>query len=697
MLICCITQALADPAQPTVPETTTPSSTAMPSISELPNFQTLNLIEYEWTLSTLMQNCCTLIANDLQTEATWTETIQPIEELIGRVKSMWNLVIILNNVAQTEQTQAIVTKLLPKIVDFHHQIMHNQDLYKAYTALQSSKDFTKLTPTQQISVNQTVLDFKLRGAALSPEQQQQYAALIKRLRELASEYIKNLNFATKSWHLHIAPADQAKLDGLPEFIKKQAAANAKTHNKDGWILTLDDTTLISVESYSRNSELREQLYKSFVSLASKITPNSPWDNTAITAETLKLRQELATLLGFKNYAEYAVADRQPPNPTQAMQFLDNLATQLKPIATKEYAELQTFAKQNGNTSTLQAWDVAYYAQAARAMLAQDSQQQSMEYLHIKSVMQGLFNLASILFNIDFNEIKDASTWHPDVKLYTITDVNNKIIAYVYLDLYAREGKNNNDRTQMYTSRINTKPEILPVSVMTTNLSAKANGQLTHDEVVKLFAEFGEMLQRNLMLFDYPNFSSTSGMTWDAITLSGQFMQNWAWQKDFIFDIAVHYKTGAKMPEDLFRILSLTHDFDSAINLLQQLQLAMLDLRVHMNLPQDQHKTTADIYKEIRKQYEVLPIVAIDNLPNRFIETFCTDYASTFYSFYWDKMLAADAFAAFTENEIFSAKIGHKYRDTILQLGGQASVLDLFTKFRGRPPEIGYLLAKETNH
>lgn len=703
LLSCLLTPAVAETASTTPATTTAPPATATPApaaaaptpvpaatptpiATQLPNFQNIDLDDYSWTVNMMLQNFDNVISNAIQQPPTWDNSFQPLEEQIHQIKTAWNLLIILNNVAPTDQTAATLNALLPKIATFHGNIMQNKDLYKTFVTMQKSKDFAKLTPTQQATINQTVQDYQLNGAKLSADQTPRFLEIIQRLRTLGLQYSNNLQNATNAWQLYIAPQEQNKLDGIPDFIKQQAAAKAQIQHKDGWLLTLDNNCLVGVESYAKDRGLRETVYKAFISLGT-----GKWDNTSIVAETLQLRKELATLAGFPNYAAYANADRQPPDPTQALLFLEELAAKLKPAAAKDFSQLQMFAKQD-NVSDLQAWDIAYYAEWYKAAVAKDSQTKSMEYFQTKTVLQGLFNLASILFNVDFTEVAGASVWDPSVKLYCITDVLKQPIAYVYLDLFARNGKSNVDRVQMYTTRLQAKNPVLPVAVMSMGIPTNSQDLITHASVVRLFTEFGEVLQRSLMQLDYPGFSSATGMTWDSLALASQFMQYWAWQHEFIMDMATHYKTGAKMPEDLFRTLTAANNVDAALNLLQQVQMAIFDLRIHLSSANDKGMTALDIFNEIRKQYEVLPTVENDNLPNRFSETFTTDYAGSYYSYYWDKTLAADSFSAFTENGVFSAKIGHKFRDTLLQQGGQASVLDLFKKFRDRDPDNKYLLS-----
>lgn len=680
------------PGTAQVAEPAKPAPKPVDLIAQLPNFKTTSAADLATKVTNGFDKCTATIATALQKPISWDNTLQPIIEQLAVIKGYWNLLIILNNVDQSGQTRSSLNDLVPKMATFHSNLMHNLELYKAITEIQNSADFTKLTPTQQAFIKQSLLDYKLYGADLTPMQQQNYARIITRLRELATNYSDNLSNSTNNWTYYVAPEDANKLEGIPAFIMQEAAAAAQEQNKTGWIFNLDPNNLVAVETFAKNRKLRETFYTAFATLASKQDPNverRKWDNTPIVAETLDLRSDLAALLGYTNFAAYAIADRTPPDPAQALQFLMDLATQIKPVAEQEFTQLQGFAKMD--KQQMQPWDVAFFAQWDKGLLAADSQEKSKAYFQIDYVLQGLFNLSSILFNTNIAVVADASTWDPAVKLYKISDVQNNILGYFYLDLYTRTNKAPTDTTLMYTSRLHASQNLLPVAVMCTNLAVKNDGLISHADLLHIFAQFGDMLQRVAATLDYPILSNTSGMTWDAIAQSSQFMQNWAWQKQFIQDISKHYQTGEKMPDELFDTLVKVNNFDAAINLLQQLELAIFDLRIHLNLPEDKDKSALEIYNDITEQFEVLPTIVTDDLPNRFTETFTTNIAATYFCFYWDKMVAADSFGAFIENGVFTAKIGHKYLDTLLAGGGQASILDLFTKFRGRPPEAKYLV------
>lgn len=674
---------MAEPAKDNIP--TTPKAI---DIVQLPNFKQLSVTTLATKIESELAKCNANLEQALQKSVSFENTLQPFLIDLESLKASWNLLIIQNNVAQTEQTVNTLTKVMPEMMKFQSNLMHNVKLYQALNSLQTSAEFAKLLKPQQIFIKQLLLDYKLHGINLDANNQLRHAQIIVRLREIAHEYNYNLQQATNTFEYYVEEKDAKLLAGIPDFILKEAANLAKAKQKTGWLFTLNNDFLIAIESYAKDSNLRETFYDAFVTIASKQDEDPTrrkWDNTALVAETIELRQELATLLGYKNFAEYALADRTPPDPAQALQFLVNTATKIKPKAQQEYKELENYAKQK-----VRPWDIAYFAQARKNAIVGQSQAQSSDYFNKDATLQALFNLTSILFNINVVPVKDASTWDKDVTLYNIVDVQNKSLGYFYLDLFARNNKEPIDKILMYVNHVNNSP-IVPVAVLTTNLPK--NNNLTHDSVTRIFAQYGEMLVHLIANKDYPSFSNGSGMMWDAIAQSNQFMQNWAWQKQYIQDSAKN-ADGKKIPDELFNTLLAAHQFDSAINLLSQIQLAMFDLRIHLNLPADKGKTALQIYNDIRNEFEVLPSISTDILPNRLTETFTSNFASTYFCYYFDKTIAMDTFNAFVEQDLFSSKIGHKYYSTMLEQAGTDSLLNLFKQFRGREPDIKFLIESD---
>ncbi len=662
-------------------------------VPQLPNFSTIKIDNFAPALTTEMQAYNAKLKSVQQVPASWDTSIQPLRDQLSIIKSLWNLLVIMYNVANNEQTTAAYNALFPQVAEFHENLIHNADLYKIYTTVKASDDFAKLSAAQQVIVEQTLLEFKLNGAELNADQTAEYNEIVQNLQALGAEFTRNVSTATNSWQYNIPPENSSQLDGLPESIRTAAAARAKAAKQTGWTLTLDEKSLVAVTSTAIDRSLRELVFKAFSTLASDQDPDPTriqWDNTDVIHNILQLRKQLADLLGYASYADYAVADHIAPDTKQIMQFLTDTITEVKVGASREYARLQDYALLNDQLTRLEPWDIAYYANRLKNDKFGGIQTQSAQYLSIEQVLKSLFNVSNIIFDVQVQEVKDASTWHDQTTLYLLSDSANNSLGYFYLDLYARDGKSDQNTTFRYLERLHAANGnlLLPIAVIATNFSPDMQ-TLTQIQVASLFTQYGAILQHCLSSINYPSLSGTDGVTSDAVKLASQFMSFWSWQDEVLQDIGAG--SGSSIPHEFIASLVATNNFDSGLNLLQQLQFALFDLKVNLHPTINTQTDALQIINTIRKQYGVLPSASYDRMPNRFTSCFATDNAGTYYTTIWASSLASDAFAAFQQNGLFTPAIGRKFRNYLLAQSGTDSTLSLFVAFRGRQPDIKYML------
>lgn len=664
--------------------------------SLFPNFKTIQAQDFAPAIEQALTQYHSRLDTILKSPASWENTIQPLEEETSNFTRVWNIISHLNAVNNTPEIRDAYSKLLPKVTGFYAIIMHNEALYKAYTTIKNSPEYASFSAAQKEVIEQMLLDFKLAGAELNSKDKIRYKKISEQLSEFGNKFSNNVLDATQAWQYHIAPDQEAKLDGLPESTKEAAAEKAKTLGKTGWVLTLDAPCLIAVSSYAKDRQLRQEIYTAFGTLASEQDPDKThhkWDNAPLIAKILELRQELAVLVGYNNYAEYSLADKEAPDTTTVINFLTDLAVKSKPAAQRELKTLQEFAKHTDKIDNLEAWDVAYYAELYKQQHYGVSQEQIRQYFPANTVLAGLFNTVNILYGINISEVPNPNVWDAAVKLYVIKDRKHKTIGYFYVDLYARELKRSGAWMADYVSRLRfSNGEIqLPIAFINTNFLPGNPGLLTHNDVITLFHEFGHMLQHTLTTTDYPSISGINGVAWDAVELASQFMENWAWQYLVIEDISKHTKTGQDMPKDLFNKLLDSKNYNAGLAMLRQVEFALFDFKLHMHAKEDQNKTALGILNEIQTQIAVMPVPKFDRFPNRFKHIFAGGYAAGYYGYKWAEVLASDAFAAFQENGLFNPALGDKFLTTFLQRGGEESTLDLFIQFRGREPSIDPLL------
>ena len=632
-----------------------------------------------------------------QTTPTFDNTIDPLEEASNKIDQVWNVIRHLNLVQNAEEIRKAYEKALPKIVEFSSEIMQNKELYQAYLKIKESKDFNKLNQAQQIIVNHAIRDFKLAGVNLPQDQQDQVKVIKQQLSDLSNQFSKNILDATQAWNYHVTPENSALLTGLPEHTIALAKEKAGKDRKSGWILTLDAPCYIAVMSYAKDRNLREKFYTAYATRASDQGPMAgKWDNTEVINKILALRQELIELLGYNNYAEYSLVPKMAENTKQVMDFLHDLAQRSRPIAIKEFEELKQFAKQQDNLDQLYAWDIGYYSELYQQTHYKISQEELRPYFPEQQVFSGLFKLTEDLFGMQVEEIKDFPKWHDAVKLYAVKDQNGVLRGKFYVDLYTRNLKKSGAWMSDLKSRFRDKENKLhtPIAFLVADLTPSVNNNpalLSHDEIDTIFHEFGHVLQHILTQVDYLSVSGTNGVARDAVELPSQFMENWCWEWEVIKKLSAHYQTGEFLPKEKFDNLLATKNFNAALHMLRQLELAIFDFRLHLREEIDKGRTPQQILDQVRQEITVIPVPEFNRFQHSFSHIFDGGYAAGYFSYKWAEVLSSDAFEYFKENDTFNREIGRKFLTTILEQGGAKEAMDLFVEFRGRKPTIDALL------
>jgi oligopeptidase A len=528
----------------------------------------------------------------------------------------------------------------------------------------------------------------------------EFAALQQKLSHLSTQFSENLLDATHAWTLPITEPKQ--LAGLPPQALALAAENAKQRNLLGWVFTLDYPSYSTALKYLDDRSLRQQIYEAYATRASDRGPYAgQWDNSTIMDEIMATRHRLAQLVGFPNYAEYSLATKMAKTPTEVLQFLENLITKTRSIALQEKAALTAYAQNLDGITTLEAWDLAYYAEKLRESQFHFTQEAVRPYFPINKVLAGLFAITEKLYGVSIQEEKGIDIWHPDVRFFIIRDEDTGTPrGGFYIDLYARSHKR--DGAWMDDCRVRRKLQNdaiqLPVAYLTCNFMPPVNNQpalLTHDDVLTLFHEFGHGLHHMLTKVDYAPVSGINGVPWDAVEFPSQFMENWCWEKETLALISEHYQTHEPIPDDLYQKLVAAKLFHTGLQMLRQLEFSLFDFRLHLEFdPQKPHQIQ-HLLDEIRAQTAVFPVPEFNRFQQSFSHVFAGGYAAGYYSYKWAEVLSADAYAQFEEKKdagtIFNHSIGRSFLKNILESGGVRDPRDAFIAFRGREPHIDALL------
>ncbi|TKB46582.1 oligopeptidase A [Thalassotalea mangrovi] len=626
---------------------------------------------------------------------TWQSLIADIEAVDDVLEKIWSAVSHLNSVASTDAIREAHDACLPMLSEYGTWVGQHQGLYQAYDAFSKSTEFNGLNDAQKKVVDNALRDFKLSGIALPEEQQKRYGEIQTRLSELSSQFSNHLLDATQAFTVHVT--DESELTGLPENAKAGAAELAQAQDKSGWIFTLDIPSYLPVMMYADNEALRETLYRAYVTRASDLGPNAgEFDNSAIMAETLKLRHEVAQLLGFDNYAQKSLATKMAQSNDQVIQFLEDLATRSKLQGQYDLKQLQDFAKQEHGKEQLKPWDLAYYSEKLKQKKYAISDEDLRPYFPEDKVVSGLFEVVHRLYGLTISERTDVDVWHKDVSFYDVFDKDGDLRGGFYLDLYARDKKRGGawmadcvGRRELGDGQVQ-----LPVAFLTCNFTKPVGGKpalFSHDEVVTLFHEFGHGLHHMLTQINAAGVAGINGVPWDAVELPSQFLENWCWEPEALAFLSSHHLTGDPLPQEMLDKMLAARNFQSAMQMLRQLEFSLFDFKIHAEYDASKGDEIQSILNQVREQYAVVKAPEFNRFQHSFGHIFAGGYAAGYYSYKWAEVLSSDAYSRFEEDGVFNRETGLEFLTCILEKGGSAEPMELFKAFRGREPQVDALL------
>ncbi|GAA6171291.1 oligopeptidase A [Colwellia sp. KU-HH00111] len=654
----------------------------------------------EQAIADCKQTISDVLANN--TMFTWENLIQPIDEVDDVLSKLWSPVSHMNSVVSSDELREAYESCLPLLSEYGTFVGQHQGLYQAYNSLKGSELFHTLDTAQQKVITNALRDFQLSGIALNDDDKKRYGEIVSRLSDLSSSYSNNVLDATHAFSVNIT--DKQELSGLPQSALAAAKALAKSQEQAGYVFTLDFPSYLPVMTYCDNRELREKMYRAFVTRASDQGPNAgEFDNSAIMDETLALRHELANLLGFSNYGEKSIATKMANTTDEVMNFLQDLALKSKHQGEQDIEELKAFVKsehsQTFTNEELQAWDLAYYSEKLKHCRYAISDEELRPYFPKGRVVNGLFEVVHKLFGLTIKERANVDVWHNDVSFYDVFDSSGELRGSFYLDLYARAKKRGGAWMDECVGRHQLANGVIqyPVAYLTCNFNGPvgdAQALFTHDEVVTLFHEFGHGLHHMLTQINASAVSGINGVPWDAVELPSQFLENWCWQPEALDFISGHYETGEPLPKAMLDKMLAAKNFQSAMQMLRQIEFSIFDFTMHANYNPDAEKNNAyiqEILNKVRAQYAVVKAPDFNRFQHGFSHIFAGGYAAGYYSYKWAEVLSADAFSLFEQQGIFNTETGKSFLTNILERGGSEEPSKLFKAFRGRAPEIDALL------
>lgn len=660
-------------------------------IEVLPNFKDIDISKVRSKLEDNIKNFKADVTELISIEQppTWQNFYEKLSVFEDRFDRFISPFIHLTGVKDSEEIRKVYEEILPIMSGFGTWLGQNNDLAKRVDELKASPEFETMTQAQKRSIELCSLGFTLSGVNLPDDKKKRFAEISERSSKLSHRFSTNVLDATKSWVKHIT--DKTELKGIPESAMALYKQAAESRELQGWVITLDFPSYGPVMQYCESRIFREELYRVQSTRATKQNPwKDEYDNSDIMEELLTLRAEAANLLNYNNYAEVSLVRKMLKSPEQVIDFIREISLKSREKAIKDNEELIAFASKQG-IEQLEAWDRSFYIEKLQVSKYNVSDEEIKEYFPLSKVLEGMFNLVNVLYDIDIREEPNDDTWHKDVKFFRVY-YQDEHIASLYMDLYSRpEDKRGgawmDDPITRWTHNGLTQ---LPVAYNVCNFSPPIGDiqpNLTHSEVETIFHEFGHALQHILTEVDVYDVSGISGVEWDAVELCSQIMENWCWDKTVLTMISSHHKTKQPIPDELYEKMIASKNFMSGTGLLKQMELSLFDMLLHFN----DKPNVREILLAVRDEISIVDTPEFNRFENSFSHIFSGGYSAGYYSYIWALVLSDDVFSKFEEGGVLSPQIGNKFRKEIVSQGGTYSMEELFFNFMDRAPNLDAML------
>lgn len=588
----------------------------------------------------------------------------------------------------SDQLQEIAEEVSPMETEYNMYISLNEKLFQRIKAVYDQRESLNLDYDQKMLLEDTYKSFERSGANLSDEDKVTYSQYKEQLSKLTLQFQKNSLASTNNFKMVLT--DEADLAGLPGYVRDMARQAAQDKGVEGWLFDMSAPSYGGFIKFSDRRDLREKMYRAYNTRAF----GDQWDNSETIQQLVELRYKSVALMGYKDYATFQTERRMVKNPDAVWEFLEKLRAPAFPVAKQEVAELNEFAKGIGFTgSEIMPWDFSYYSEKMRVAKYDLSDEELKPYFRLEDCIDAIFSLANKLYGINFKPA-DVPVYHPDVKVYEVTDTDGSFLALFYADFFPRESKRSGAwMTEFRPAKIQNGVEQRPFISLVTNFTkptADTPSLITHDEFTTMLHEFGHSLHGILAKGRYASQTGTS-VDHDFVELPSQIMENWGYEKEFLKTFAKHYQTGEPIPDALIEKIIAAKNYMSAYFHMRQLQFGILDMSYHTlsEFPFPQ-KTVLQFEKDAFRSTDVLPAVPDCMMSTSFTHLFSGGYAAGYYSYKWAEVLAADGFSLFQEKGIFDKETAGKFR-TLLQSGGSVDAAQLYRDFRGHDPEPEALL------
>ena len=583
----------------------------------------------------------------------------------------------LNSAETNDALQAEAQRISPLLTEYSNDIRLNEALFQRVKAIYNQREQLSLTAEQQTLLEKTYKSFTRNGANLSLNDKGRLREIDKQLATLKLKFSKNVLAETQ--HYQWVITDKNTLSGLPDFVLEMLAQEAKKRKVQGWVITLDLPVYTAVMKYADNRDLRQKLFTDY---HSRCAGESAYNNEDNVLHIAQLRQARASLLGYPNYATFALEERMAETPEKVIAFLNEQLAKDKPQAIKELEELKTFS----GLTDFQQWDFAYYAEKLKQERYQIDDSLLKPYLALDKAVEGMFAVAHKLYGLHFTLTDEVEKYHPEVQTYKVTDENGNYLALFYTDFFPRAGKRNGAWMTSYKEQYrdeqgnDSRPHISIVCNFTRPTDT-APSLLTFNELTTLFHEFGHALHGMLSKVTYPSLSGTN-VARDFVELPSQLMENWCYEEETLRLFATHYQTGEPLPIEWVNKVKAVEDFMKGILNVRQLNFGFLDMEWHTYPHLERLENVRTFEQTVTKATQLYPPIDEMCISPAFSHIFSGGYAAGYYSYKWSEALEEDALEIFKEAGFFNKTVATRFRKEILERGSSEKESILYKRFRG---------------
>ena len=584
----------------------------------------------------------------------------------------------LNSAETNDALQAEAQRISPLLTDYGNDIRLNEALFQRVKAIYTQREQLSLTAEQQTLLEKTYKSFTRNGANLSLNDKGRLREIDKQLATLKLKFSENVLAETQ--HYQWVITDKNTLSGLPDFVLKMLAQEAKKRHTQGWVITLDLPVYTAVMKYADNRNLRQKLFTDY---HSRCAGESAYNNEDNVLRIAQLRQARASLLGYPNYATFALEERMAETPEKVIAFLNEQLAKDKPQAIKELEELKTFS----GLTDFQQWDFAYYAEKLKQERYQIDDSLLKPYLSLEKAVEGMFAVAHKLYGLHFSLTEEVEKYHPEVQTYKVTDEDGNYLALCYTVFFPRAGKRNGAWMTSYKEQYidkqgkDSRPHISIVCNFTRPTDT-APSLLTFSELTTLFHEFGHALHGMLSKVTYPSLSGTN-VARDFVELPSQLMENWCYEEETLRLFATHYQTGEPLPIEWVNKVKAVEDFMKGILNVRQLNFGFLDMEWHTYPHLERLEDVRTFEQSVTKATQLYPLIDVMCISPAFSHIFSGGYAAGYYSYKWSEALEEDALEVFKEAGFFNKTVATRFRKEILERGSSEKESILYKRFRNK--------------